>query len=122
MLMCGRSCVDDVDRSTKGVHKVLDVMFIAGDNDITASDCPHNDGGVDQIGCLGASACCPRRASAQLVERLDPASLQKPRQLRLGTTTPGLAEHPSWQRRANPSPQSPPVQRPDGSIAPLRCD
>jgi len=60
--MRGHRCVDNIDCSTKGVHKVLDVMVIAGDNGITASDCAHNDGGVDQIGCPGESAAASSSA------------------------------------------------------------
>lgn len=75
--------------------------------------------GSDVRRCAGR----PSRSGSDFVERLDPASLQEPRQLRLwDRRAPRLAEHTGGHRRPKASSQRPTVQRPDQPIVPLRRD
>lgn len=75
------------------------VGLIARDHNVASSGSADDHSSINHVGSAGRRTSSSCGASPGLIERLNPATRQQPRHLRLGTTAPALRQHASRNRR-----------------------
>ena len=115
---------DDLEsnRDSDRVAQAVQVSWIAAHDEVAASRCSDDNGGIDHIGCSRSSTRRAGRSSTGLVEWLDAATRQQTRHLSLRSTPPALRQDSRWNRRNDPALKRTTVQGPDSSVVSLGSD
>ena len=110
------------DRDAKGVSESPKIAAVVGHHQIPPSSRADHHRSIHDIRGTGDSTGRTGRPSPSLIELLDTAAGQQPRQLRLRPTSPTLTQHTSRHRRHDASLDRPALQRPHTTIAALGRD
>jgi hypothetical protein len=83
---------DHVNTPADGVRQVLDIAPITAHDRVAAAQCAGDDTGVYNVRFLSAGEQLPGDPGARLVQRLDHATVQEPREEGLRPSAPRLSE------------------------------